>query len=240
MTGFIIVGFVPNVQKTLKDANQEPRALLLLDNCPAHPPADCLVSKDGKVKIMYLPKNITALIQPLDQGIIHAFKTNYRREMLKSLLASDVEVSTFLKTMNFKDVSYNIGLSWQAISRDTIKNCWKKLTEPSIKDRPNVTISTLDAIRSNLFTNAEISNIRKVLDEPELTNSTLMEWINIEAGEDICQQMTDKMIIQSVCREEDSQEQMEDEIMIESTRDTAPMPQEALAAMEIVMKWTES
>ncbi|KAK9722251.1 hypothetical protein QE152_g19771 [Popillia japonica] len=142
--------------------------------------------------------------------------------MLKSLLASDVEVSTFLKTMNFKDVSYNIGLSWQAISRDTIKNCWKKLTEPSIKDRPNVTISTLDAIRSNLFTNAEISNIRKVLDEPELTNTN------------------DKMIIQSVCREKNSQEQMEDEIMIESTRDTAPMPQEVLAAMEIVMKRTES
>ncbi|KAK9718015.1 hypothetical protein QE152_g23429 [Popillia japonica] len=134
--------------------------------------------------------------------------------MLKSLLASDVEVSTFLKTMNLKDVSYSIGLSWQAISMDTIKNCWKKLTEPSIQDSPDVTISTFNAIRYDLFTDADISNICKVLDEPELANSTLMEW--------------------------NSQEQMEDEIMIESTRDTAPMPQEVLAAMEIVMKRTES
>ncbi|KAK9686221.1 hypothetical protein QE152_g37357 [Popillia japonica] len=126
--------------------------------------------------------------------------------MLKSLLASDVEVSTFLKTMNLKDVSYSIGLSWQAISMDTIKSCWIKLTEPSIQDSPDVTISTFDAIKSDLFTDADISNIRKVVDEPELTNSTLMEWVNIDAGEDICQQMTDKMIIQSVCWVEDSRE----------------------------------
>jgi hypothetical protein len=33
--------------------------------------------KDGKTRAMYLPKNSTALIQPLDQGIIYSFKVNY-------------------------------------------------------------------------------------------------------------------------------------------------------------------
>ncbi|XP_067131366.1 tigger transposable element-derived protein 7-like, partial [Centruroides vittatus] len=75
--------------------SKNPKALLLLDNCPAHPLADNLVSNNGKIKVMYLPKNTTTLIQPLDQGIISAFKTNYRREMMKSLLASDIDVNIF-------------------------------------------------------------------------------------------------------------------------------------------------
>jgi hypothetical protein len=44
--------------------------VLLLDHCPAHPSADVLKSKDGKIKAMFLPTNTTALIQPMDQGII--------------------------------------------------------------------------------------------------------------------------------------------------------------------------
>ena len=32
--------------------------------------------KDGKIRAMYLPKNTTVLIQPLDQGIIYSFKVN--------------------------------------------------------------------------------------------------------------------------------------------------------------------
>jgi hypothetical protein len=33
--------------------------------------------KDGKIRAMFLPKNTTALIQPLDQGAIYSFKVNY-------------------------------------------------------------------------------------------------------------------------------------------------------------------
>jgi hypothetical protein len=48
----------------------EVKALLLLDHCPAQAPADVLKSKDVKIKAMFLPKNTTALIQPMDQGIV--------------------------------------------------------------------------------------------------------------------------------------------------------------------------
>jgi hypothetical protein len=118
--------FVPSVQWNLKNKHLEPKALLLLDNCPAHPPADSLTSKDGRIRVMYLPKNTTALIQPLDQGIIYNFKVNYRRELLLSLLFSGCDVPEFLKLLTLKEVAYKIGLAWYCVLKEKIKNCWRK------------------------------------------------------------------------------------------------------------------
>jgi hypothetical protein len=48
----------------------EEKSLLLLDHCPAHPSAEVLKSKDVKIRAVFLPKSMTALIQPMDLGII--------------------------------------------------------------------------------------------------------------------------------------------------------------------------
>jgi hypothetical protein len=42
---------------------------------PAHPSAEVLKSKDGKIRAMFPPKNSTALIQPKDEGIIELLKS---------------------------------------------------------------------------------------------------------------------------------------------------------------------
>ena len=75
MTGYLFKDwfhntFVPAVRRELKSIGMPPRAVLLLDNCPAYPQAVDLCSKDGKICVKYLPKNTTSLCQPLDQGII--------------------------------------------------------------------------------------------------------------------------------------------------------------------------
>jgi len=41
--------FVPDVKKKLTEIGQEPKALLLLDNCSAHPNEDELASSDGLI-----------------------------------------------------------------------------------------------------------------------------------------------------------------------------------------------
>ena len=66
--------FVPVVRKELVKLGVEPKAIFLLDNCSAHPNADELVSTDGKIKAVFLPPNVTSLIQPMDQGILEALK----------------------------------------------------------------------------------------------------------------------------------------------------------------------
>ncbi len=41
----------------------------MIDNCSAHKPAEM-----SNVMLIFLPPNMTSVIQPLDAGIIRAFK----------------------------------------------------------------------------------------------------------------------------------------------------------------------
>ena len=67
-------GICPNSQEA-PQRKEEEKAVLLLDNCPAYLPAENLTSQDRKITVLYLPKNTTSKIQPLDQGIISSFET---------------------------------------------------------------------------------------------------------------------------------------------------------------------
>ena len=75
--------FVPSVRRHLRECRMEEKALLLFDNCRVHPPAGMLRSADRNITVMYMPPNTTSVIQPLDQGIIAAFKRRYRQELIK-------------------------------------------------------------------------------------------------------------------------------------------------------------
>ena len=66
--------FVPYVRKELQSLGLEERAVLVLDNCSAHPNAEDLVSDDGKIFAKFLPANVTALIQLMDHGVLKCLK----------------------------------------------------------------------------------------------------------------------------------------------------------------------
>lgn len=104
----------------------EEKALLLLDHCPAHPSADGLKLKNGMIKTMFLPKNTTVLIWPMDQSIIRACKTYYCSELLSGLVNSELQNTEFLNTLMLKEAAYSVGLAWERITPTTIVNCWKK------------------------------------------------------------------------------------------------------------------
>ena len=55
--------------------HQRQRVLLLLDNCPTHKVEGLTLPY---VEIYFLPPNTTSKIQPMDAGIIMAFKSHYR------------------------------------------------------------------------------------------------------------------------------------------------------------------
>ena len=78
--------FMPHVISKLTEMQLEPKALLLLDNCSAHPEADELTSIEGMIKAIFLPANITSLIQSLDQGVLVSIKRIYRKQLLRDLL----------------------------------------------------------------------------------------------------------------------------------------------------------
>ena len=98
--------FVPFNQSKLQSLGQEPKGLLLLDNCSAHPDEELLVSKDGLVTAMFLPRNVTSLIQPMDQGVLECLKRIYCKSLLRDILLSseEIDITQFLKGVNMKTV----------------------------------------------------------------------------------------------------------------------------------------
>ena len=61
--------------------NLNKKVLLLIDNAPSHK-----VHSLNNVEIMTLPPNTTSVYQPLDAGIIAAFKKQYRYILKNELL----------------------------------------------------------------------------------------------------------------------------------------------------------
>ena len=101
--------FVPTVTKYLELKLLSPQALLLLDNALSHSSARTLVSADGKIKCMFLPPNVTSLIQPMDQGVIENIKRRYKKHLLRKLLLGSSEHDSFIefaKSLTVKDAVF--------------------------------------------------------------------------------------------------------------------------------------
>ncbi|XP_053687322.1 jerky protein homolog-like [Sabethes cyaneus] len=84
---WFISEFVPSVRAFAVRNNHEPRALLVLVNCFAHfDGGSSLESDDGKIKVLFLPPNVTSLGQPMDQGVLNAIKKRFKKKLLMHLL----------------------------------------------------------------------------------------------------------------------------------------------------------
>lgn len=77
--------------------------------------------------MFFLPPNATSVCQPLDQGIIKSWKSQYRREWVQYVVDEaehDRDASRSVTVLHA--IRWGI-LSWhQNVSTTTIKNCWLK------------------------------------------------------------------------------------------------------------------
>ena len=75
---------------------------LIVDNCSCH----IILGEFSNIKIIYLPKNSTSILQPLDQGIIAALKHKYRQLLTEKILDFDKNSIEIIKG-NEATGSYN-------------------------------------------------------------------------------------------------------------------------------------
>lgn len=75
--------FIPNVQKYQQKTERKRNVLLLLDNAPPHSVIELNTLRNELFDIMFLPPNVTSLMQPMDQAVIEKFKGLYRKNLLK-------------------------------------------------------------------------------------------------------------------------------------------------------------
>lgn len=68
MTGDLFKQYVVWVNERMRSAGK--KIALVVDNCPAH----IDVAPQSHVTIVFLPPNVTSVVQPMDAGIIRTLK----------------------------------------------------------------------------------------------------------------------------------------------------------------------
>ena len=90
---------------------------MVIDNCPAHK----ICAELSNITIRFLPKNTTAVLQPLDAGIIHSFKSNYKKLLVEKVINDKVRPTD----LNFNQIISLIADSWNKVKTESIINCFK-------------------------------------------------------------------------------------------------------------------
>lgn len=134
------------------------KIILILDNAPSHPPLEELNALNENVEVLYLPPNVTALIQPMDQGPISLVKKYYKKNLLRNLIFADKleGADTFLKNLNYHDCFPILNETWNTLKESTLQMVWKRLLGDSCQ--PVTSQQPLDNSTQNVHS-AEIVEV---------------------------------------------------------------------------------
>ena len=79
MTSEIIEAVLLRINRKL--VFEDRKVILSLDNATCHP--ESMIGQFSQNKIIFLPKNTTSRLQPLDADIIQNFKVKYQKRLVK-------------------------------------------------------------------------------------------------------------------------------------------------------------
>ena len=147
--------FIPEAKKYCEEKGIPFKVLLLIDNAPGHP--ETCTTCDDNVQVVFLPKNTTSLIQPLDQGVIKCMKTMYTHRTMQMIRdAMDVNPETGVmeqwKKFTIADAITFIAEAVDGIKPQTINACWKNLWPECVNDFQG--FPTIEADVRNILTMA--------------------------------------------------------------------------------------
>lgn len=223
--------FVPSVKAhQLKNGKRE-KTLLILDNAPSHPSCEILTEKDEFIKVMFLPPNVTSLIQPMDQGVIETFKRYYRKEMLRKLLLEtgedgDESLIKAHKKIDLKDACYMIGTAWASVKNVNLERAWNKIMN-SDEAAENNTEKPNDV--------TEIQDLFKSLGCPECDQHAVEEWLGVDDADPGYQIMQDSEIVELVTSKAESSDSSS-----ESEDGSVPSASEAFTGLDTALRWFEA
>lgn len=201
MTSEIFERWLRNWDAELKANNK--KVLLLVDNCPAHPAVTSLKC----IKLVFLPPNVTSVLQPMDQGVIRCLKSHYRRlQVLKLIQSID---SNNQNSFTVLDAILMISEAWEKVSQKTVANCFR---HAGFKDLTSlITRTSDDVIDDDEEDNISLAQLAQNL-RPALSTTETDEFIDVDQSIAICAPATEDDIVREVQEEneneqEDSEEQ---------------------------------
>lgn len=186
--------FIPAVKKKQLETGRVEKVLLLLDNAPSHPSADELNTVDENVQVLYLPPNVTSLIQPMDQGVIEATKRIYKRSLARRLLLSDDEVPVvqFMKGISLKDCCEMIANAWEKVTVSGLQKAWNNLIKI---DTP------IEAVAPEI-SDEDLQATVNAVPGISVSTSEINTWIHEDDSIETSEQLDDDQIVNFITRNE--------------------------------------
>ncbi|XP_055622899.1 jerky protein homolog-like [Toxorhynchites rutilus septentrionalis] len=249
--------FVPAVRKFSGEKSLEPKALLVLDNCTAHyTGGDNLISDDELIKLIYLPPNVTSQCQPMDQSVINAIKTRYKRKLMLKLVLENEELKfeNRLKKISLMQSIDWLSAAWDEISPSTIENSWKKLldqfpgyawssdTPDEFQDDTRALVVAIDTLTNTTTTDEDINLWLKDQVYDGDNNPT---WLTSAVFTDT--EIIDSILQESVAQENDSfTEDSTDNISLEMSSGTVsdiaeePTFSDAMKSIDCLLKFVKN
>ena len=123
------------------------KIVLLQDNFSGHIVPDGLQN----IRVVNFAPNLTAHVQPMDQGIIQCFKAHYRAQFIQraiDLYDTGTTSSAEMYDIDQLDAMRLADLAWREVDTTTIRHCWRKAgilpdMDSSAPAQPTVPISSL-------------------------------------------------------------------------------------------------
>ena len=156
MTAEIMTSVLGKINRQTEVAKR--KIILFMDNAPCHP--ESLSERYSNIKVVFLPKNTTSRLQPLDAGIIRNFKLKYHKKLLQFVISriNDNEKATdIIQEVNVLKASSWIKSAWGEVSEETIFNCFKKCgfrkSQPDVQLTDFAEEEELESLVKELSTN---------------------------------------------------------------------------------------
>ena len=199
---------------------------LLIDNCTAHPSVFDLTN----VQLVFLPPNTTSVLQPMDQGVIRSLKAHYWGRVVRRLCRALDKTKTLPKISILQAMKILV-YSWEAVSAQTIVNCFRKAGITS--EAQNAAITDADDPFSDLKENLQqLHDIDPDMVPESVTPESLIDVDNevlttapVIADDDILRSVTTNQQEQSD-KDDDNDEEVEEaaperplRFLVESTID---------------------
>ena len=97
------------------------KILLLVDNCPARPTIEGLEA----VNVVFLPKNTTSKLQPMDMDVIRSLKAHYRLALVRKVI-EHLDGGKPMPKISVLDALFMVKSAWTNVTTNTMVNCFRK------------------------------------------------------------------------------------------------------------------
>ncbi|XP_014357327.2 tigger transposable element-derived protein 4-like [Papilio machaon] len=181
MTTEIFERWLRNWDAELEESHT--KILLLVDNCPAHESV-----KDLKyIKLVFLPLNVTSVLQPMEQGVIKCLKYHYRRLQVLNIVRNLNNDNQ--KTFTVLDAILMISEAWENVSQNTIADCFRQagITEFLTIDSDDDVMPLVQQIFVTDDDEEEVALAQLAQSlRPPLTVTEVEQFVNIDNSIAIC------------------------------------------------------